>query len=144
MAGGQIVGYFNNFGDITKLMTPRIDEAIHVTANEVVTEAQAHAPVDTGALRESIHAVTDRENGYPQAAAQAVTLRHSGNRPNSEAKTFPYVGPEHDHEAIVAACVEHGMVNEFGGGNLPARPFFVPAVEHAAPEFFNRIGKALE
>lgn len=128
---------FNNFHQISAQTVANWEQVIHDTAQEAVARARANAPVLTSCLQESIHAVTDQANGYPAAAAAAQSLRPPGYTGDQfgEAHIFPEVAPPHPLSAIVAACVGHGAIKEFGGVRSPAKPFFVSAVEGLAADF---------
>lgn len=47
----------------------------------------------------------------------------------------------HDNEVIVGA--EHGIYNEFGTYKMAPQPFFLPAIEAVAPEFFQEVGAGI-
>lgn len=137
------VTFINNTSAITAQMLAAVEQVVRNTAAEVVQSAQNAAPVDTSALRVSIHAVTDAGSDYAAAAAQAQSLRHSGNRPGSPAQIYPEVRPSRPLEAIVAVAVHHGAVNEFGSSKMAARPFFGPAFSGQEQNFVSDLLKAL-
>lgn len=82
--------------------------------------AKAKAPVDTGALRNSIYTVCGGQDGYAKASSDA-------HRANPKVETQPLPTPQ-GHDAHVGPSVEYGMPLEFGMSGRAARPFLVPAV----------------
>lgn len=114
---------------------PDLDAAMHKLAAAAVAkaafaieaEAKAHAPVDTGALKASISAITAGEDhsGVNYIVAQAFN-------PGATLADAPQV--ESDLEAIVAVPMSYAAYLEYGTAHMPARPFLTPAVEAIQPE----------
>jgi HK97 gp10 family phage protein len=99
-----------------------LDRAVRKVAFDIEREAKEAAPVDTGALRASIHTVTWQDDGYAAAASAAVAA-------DPHAQVFPGVRPDGPHEAVVAVAAAHGAFVEMGTVRQAAQPFFRPAVE---------------
>lgn len=85
--------------------------------------------VDTGAMQESISAVTSEGSDYAEHVANAA-----GMNPKAEFAPEPALsGPL---EAYTVVPVNYAAHNEYGGAN-PARPFLTPAVALVASEADN-------
>ena len=140
----QIVRYFNHFGDISPQLWAELDKIRHDTAEEIRAQASATCPVDTGALENSLYVSDETGSDYAMRASESARLRHSGNRPGTPAVIVPEVVKAGAHESVIGSAVVHALYNEFGTARMAARPFLVPAVEAHAPEFFRKIGEALE
>lgn len=112
--------------------------------------AKRYAPVDTGALRNSIYTVTQTSDGFAGAVASAkkgsttksgalssrrtkkgtrissITTRSFERHPTPSGKIIANVGP----------CVQYAEYQEFGTARMHrAHPFMTPAVERVDAEF---------
>jgi hypothetical protein len=140
-------------------MTARLDGMLDVAVRKVAFAVEAKAkqlaPVDTGALKNSIHTVTSKSSGYAKAKAaverradtmakRSLTGKNAGKRAFNASQSrkvwraaenmFPEVGPKHPHEAVVAVGVEYGGPVEFGlGSGRNPNPYLRPALEAARP-----------
>lgn len=93
-------GAFRWFGDqIRQRIAQYVDAKMHAAGEAIVARARQLAPVDTGALRESI--------GY------VVAVNEAGGK----------------HELHIQVGVPHGIYQEFGTRNIPPHPFIRPALE---------------
>lgn len=120
----------SRFPRIAGRLKTELQQAIDETARLVVTLARAAAPVDTGALRASIHYVSLKRNTYHGAVATAQS-----HRPGVQ--IFPEVRPQGDLEAVVAVGVNYGIFLEFGTRRARAQPYFFSAF-YSARVFFER------
>lgn len=114
-----------------------MSNAVRDAAYEIVDRARGMAPVDTGALRESIYAATDTQSEYGAAAAHARSLR-----PNAE--ILPAVQPTGPYEAAVGVAVSYWTALEFGTMRQAAQPFITPAVESVREKFERDMQAALQ
>ena len=110
---GNIVT-FNGFGAIPELLREEAARIVRETAEGVVQQAQALAPVDTGALRDSI-----------RVAAGELTDGES-------------------IDSMVEVDVPYALFVEYGTVRHPAQPFLTPAIEGARTEFEARMIEAME
>lgn len=86
--GNQVLKQWNN----------DIDERMHQTGQAIVSRAQQLAPVDTGALRDSIDYL--------------VLTNESGGR----------------HELLIQVGEPYGIFQEFGTRDIPPHPYIRPAI----------------
>lgn len=90
---------FHWFGDrIQRFIDDRIDRQMHAMGEAVVARARQLAPVDTGALRESISYV--------------VAYNEGGGR----------------HTLSIQVGMPYGVFQEFGTRSIPPHPFIRPAL----------------
>lgn len=97
----------------------RKDTVLKRMAFELQREAQMNAPVDTGALRNSIYTNTKDKNGYSPSV-------------NAGAETSPIPMPEGDEVAVVGASVVYAAAVELGitkKPKYPKQPYLRPAAE---------------
>ena len=58
----------DRLGELSELMHENASKAVRATAFNIVLDAQSYAPVDTGAMKNSIYVVTDDESSYADAS----------------------------------------------------------------------------
>lgn len=108
--------------------------AVGATAFAIQRQAQINAPVDTGALRNSIYTrIGNRPDGYSAMAAEVTSLKPDavlGQLPEPENATTAYVGPS----------VEYGVYVELGTSKRGAKPYLGPAVEAVAASLAEKFG----
>lgn len=139
----------HNFDAVAAALTANVRAAVEETAYDIVEAAQDLAPVDTGALRASIHPVFMDSSGYSAAAAAARTLGKEKVRDKIGAPTG--VLPQNKGEICAAADVavtygsflEYGAMNVRAGRWMKAQPFLTPALESCKTKFERRMQKAL-
>jgi hypothetical protein len=85
--------------------------------------------VDTGAMQESISAVTSEGSDYAEHVANAAGM-------NSKAEFAAEPALNGPLEAYTVVPVNYAAHVEYGGAN-PAQPFFTPALELVASEADN-------
>ena len=117
---------------ILKDMPTKRDEIVAKAAFEIQDHAGKLAPVDTGALINSIFTKTFRSNAYKKSFADAQN-RNPKVRPVPESE----FGDVKQGEAIVGSSVEYAYWVEMGRkkGKVPARPFLGTAVEMQRDKF---------
>ncbi|HLH22445.1 MAG TPA: HK97-gp10 family putative phage morphogenesis protein [Chloroflexota bacterium] len=106
----------------------RADEVIRKAAFDVEARAKQAAPIDTGALRNSIYTRTRKESGYGAA-------RSAAQGANGQARMLPEHERPDDLAAVVAVGAEYGVYVELGTRRMGARPFLGPAAEAVRPAF---------
>lgn len=143
---------FNHFAQIGSQLRPVLSRVVRKTAFDMVAQAQAGAPVDTGFLKNSIYAVTSEKSTYGGAVQVAkLTPNKSGfisrrklqnfvkkraRQRGQEAMMLPQVaGVSDELTAYVAVGASYGIYVEMGTTRMPARPYFYPAVEAVRPGF---------
>lgn len=97
--------------------TQKIINQTNASAINVDRQAKKNAPVDTGRLRTSIHAI-------PTSTFDRETNVMTG-----------------DVEAAVATNVEYAPFLEFGTVKIDARPFMFPAWESERPKYIEALRK---
>lgn len=111
-----------------------LSQVVRKTAFDIEAEAKTRVPVDTGALKNSIHTVTDTTSGW--SAARATNPQ--GN------PFFGEVRPRHQRlVAIVAVGQHYGAPVEYGSAGRPAKPYLAPATEQMRPRFDLAVREAL-
>jgi HK97 gp10 family phage protein len=114
---------------ILKGMPSKRDEIVAKAAFEIEANAKKLAPVDTGALKNSIFTKTKKRSGYRGAAADAQDK-------NPEVKNLPESEFEPgDNEAVVGSSVEYAFWVEMGHHKVSARPFLGTAYEMVKAKF---------
>jgi len=116
---------------IEDLLTP-LAESIHrhglsrgVTeiAVDIASEAEDNAPIETGALYNSIAVSSKILDTYYETVADAERYRQNSTI-EADIKTAP-----DKYSAWVYSVVFYAIHQEFGTVNNSAQPFFIPAVE---------------
>lgn len=97
-------------------------------AYQIEKRAKELAPKDTGALRNSIYTVTQREDGYAAAQSAAKSA-------NPGVTTNPHPTPTGKVIANVGPCVDYAEYQEFGTSKMGAQPYLTPAVEEIAQKY---------
>lgn len=156
MTADMTVTYTSTLPAMEKKLNTLLERIVAKTAHDIVATAQGLVPVDTGALKNSIHAVTAKGlTQYATAAAKAGKKR-------KDAAMFPEVRPSDKYEAVVAVGMEYGIYVEYGSAHVrkttrmstrkagatvmrirdrkyatavPARPFMRPAVQARTDPF---------
>lgn len=104
---------------------PEMIDALHQAAGQVVKKtcfdiearAKTAAPVDTGALKNSVYTVTSDSSDYS-----------AGGLPQVPA-------PADDQTGYVAVGMSYGIYQEYGTSHMPAQPYLTPAAEGVRPAF---------
>jgi HK97 gp10 family phage protein len=102
------------------------EQGIRAVGFALEAAAKTKAPVDTGALQNSIYTVTAKHDGYPAVTSDADRVRLP--RPKED-------------EGFVGPSVDYGLYQELGTRYTAAQPFLLPAVRevegHLADHFRN-------
>lgn len=145
---------FQSFGgdakitmDLTKLekllknSPEHFDKAIRATGFQVEAKAKTLAPVDTGALRNSIHTVTHDDSTFSQAVGR-IQKRKKSRAAAERAVEIPK--PDKPMVARVGPGMEYGIYLEFGTSRMAARPYMFPAVQGVEKFLKHYVTKALQ
>jgi HK97 gp10 family phage protein len=108
------------------------EQILRRLAFEVEADAKQMAPIDTGALRNSIYTVTEKSDGYGDASGKAMgsAWKKAGQIRETEPHPAPGKG-----EARVGPCVNYAEYQEFGTSKMPAHPYLIPALEKVRGKF---------
>lgn len=135
---------FNNFDKILPAIETQVSLAVRKTAFDIEAGAKARTPVDTGALRASIHVIIFDKSGYPDAVEQAQALYKAKHGEDKELQFFPEEPtPKGKLSALVAVAVYYGWFIENGTSRQPAQPFLAPAVMAANDSFVAAVKAAV-
>lgn len=107
---------------IERELHDKAEAIVNKTAFEAQGRAQNNAPVDTGALRNSIYTVTKDSSGFKAAVIAVESM-------NQNVRTAEIPVPDEDLTAHVGPSVEYAIYQELGTVKMPAQPFLIPAVE---------------
>jgi HK97 gp10 family phage protein len=132
----QVIQVFDRRRFVTAAIQKSARICVAKACFDTEAEAKRRAPVDTGALANSIYSNVGGKNGYPLAEA-AVNAARPG------AGVLPEETPANDTEGVVSVAVEYASYVEYGTVRAPAQPYFTPAVEKVAPEFVKLAAAAL-
>lgn len=108
--------------------------AVDKAALMCVTSAQENAPVDSGALKNSIHAKTSKTDGSTLAIASANALN-----PKADAQTDQSELKKYESKAI--SGVAYSPMQEFGANGLQGRYYMTKAATETAPKYFASLKK---
>jgi len=102
----------------------RVDTVIRRMAFEMEGFAKQEAPLDTGALRNSIYTNTTKGSKFAQADAAAKAK-------NADVETSPIPEAGGDVIAVVGACVTYAAAQEMGvpSRNMKGKAYLKPAAE---------------
>jgi len=130
----------DRFDALRGQLREKAGQVVRKAAFDIQADAQTMAPVDTGALRNSIYTVTDRGSDYSTALSQAMSA-------NPDAAILPAISPEEasvdDLTAIVAVGAEYGIYVEMGTSRQAAQPYLGPAAEGQRQAFEQAMQKVL-
>jgi HK97 gp10 family phage protein len=111
-----------------------VADAVAATAFAIERQAKINAPVDTGALRNSIYSRVGKSGGNHTEAAASVASARPGTQmgvlPEPENATTAYVGPG----------VEYAVYVELGTSKRGAQPFLLPAVRAVESSLADKFG----
>lgn len=133
----------NNFAQVAAALRANAKIACEETAYDILEVAQEKAPVDTGALRASIHPVFMDSSGYNPSAMAAKQLGKVKKRPDP----LPALAlkPQSDGEVCAAVDVSmpYASFLEFGTFRIAAQPFLIPAFMKCRGAFERYLKKAM-
>ena len=114
---------------LLKDIPEKTDRIVRKHAFAIEAAAKIMAPVDTSALKNSIHTRTSKTDGAADAESMATSANPGyGFDPAPKAKKLGI--------AYVGAGMEYAFYVEFGTSRTPAQPFLGPAVEQQRTAFF--------
>ncbi len=131
----------DRFDELRKQLRKEAGQIVRDTATKIKLDAQLRAPVDTGALKNSIYVVTDRSSDYGTAISQATSA-------NPKAELLPAVSPEEagvdDLTAVIPVGAKYGAYVELGTFRQAAQPYLGPAAEGQRAAFERAMRKVLD
>ena len=133
---------------IIRNLDGNVSDAVAKAAFAIEGRAKLKAPVDTGALRASIHVSMKRKSGFDDAKASAIqrSTRKNGAGVVRVLKSENFVQlpePKDDATAYVGPSVEYGAPVELGSATRAGTPYLLPAVREVEAEFRKLLGKAV-
>lgn len=130
-----------NFDAILLNLDNACKDAVDETALSIVETAQGNAPVDTGALRASIHAVTPRGSGWGKSKSKAIGLRPEIKDDFAEKAVVSK--RRGTAEAVVEAGAPYASLVHNGNGKMAARPFLEMATAGENEDMESRLKRKL-
>lgn len=119
-----------------------LSQLVRKAAHDVESLAKANAPVDTGALRASIHVITSDGSDYKAVARQ---VRRINKKHNTNVQLLTEVErPDSPLQAFVVVGVDYGVPVEFGTARRAATPYLLPAAEQVEKPFLDAVGATIE
>lgn len=118
----------NRLPEIRASLAETVDRAVRKAAFDIAAHAKDLAPVDTGALKNSIWVATSKDETYG-SAIQAALAR------NPKAKAVSPPPAPALCAAYVGAGVHYAIYVEMGTRRMAARPFMRPAADAVEPGF---------
>lgn len=134
MAALDIQIQLGDLGPLQAALRARAAELVAKAAFDIEAVAKQLAPVDTGALKNSISAVTAAGSDYDANVGIAQGL-------NPQAQIAAAPEPADELEAFVVVPVHYAAYLEYGTVHMPAQPFLTPAVEAVAPSLRQAAGQ---
>jgi len=125
------------------LLVPRTHTAVIDTAEEIQNRANVLAPIDTGALRESIYVSSPDGSDYPERSGAAEAR-------NPDAIIIPevtsdfvisFAATDPTFRAVVGSAVNYSIFQELGTRFMPPQSFMLPAIEVSADAFAERMSR---
>ena len=127
----------NRIPQVIASITTNTQNAVDQTAAAVQEFASQIAPVDTGALRNSIYVNNGRDSDY----ASRISIA-SGLNPDMQALeeldpefVIPLSGTNTGNVAVVGVGAHYGIFLEQGTVFQPPQPFMLPAAEASSDDF---------
>jgi hypothetical protein len=114
-----------------------LQSAVDQTALMAEAMAKEFSPVDTGALRASIYAVTSLSNNGGGAVSAASAL-------NPDSRPMLVTDQPKPFESWVYAGARYGIFAEFGTGTTPARFMFTRTAQALQPVFVAEVTSILK
>lgn len=121
---------------ILRNLEGNIEEALSAVGFSVEGKAKNNAPVDTGALRNSIYTRAYSRDGESMARAMVRAA-------NPQAEITPLPAPESRNVVHVGPSVNYALYVEFGTNRMGARPFLSQAVRDVTDEMAAAMGDAV-
>lgn len=114
---------------ILKHLPSNRDDLVREVAFEVQIRAQEKAPIDTGALANSIYVRTSKGEGMPVLPPEKYSSKQGRSVKLGQRVELPRVKPG---EAAVGPSMEYGLYVEFGTKHMKAQPYLGPALRAVA------------
>jgi HK97 gp10 family phage protein len=104
-------------------------------AYKVESQAKQNAPVQTGALRNSIYTMTKSASNFSRSITNILVGFEKRNVQSGSFNIEERPAPEGDVIATVGPSVDYGAYVELGTGKMAARPYLLPAFEAVVAAF---------
>jgi HK97 gp10 family phage protein len=135
----SIVVRSNHIGTLVTHLEQRMHEIVDEAAGQVQTRASQIAPVDTGALRNSIYVNNGDASDYSQRVGTAQSL-------NPDMVALEEITPEfvisvstspgdESYLSVVGVAADYGLFQELGTSRNRAQPFMLPSALGAQGDF---------
>lgn len=146
---------FNDWDKIADRFGRAIGQVVRKSAHDIQARAQENAPVDIGFLKNSIYTVTynsrgtktliDKETGKKRTISKPISSSRKRVKKSQQDQVFPELNVSLDDQtAYVAVGAVYGEYVEFGTVHMPARPYFLPAIDAVRPAFDDALGRIEE
>lgn len=117
---------------------PRLEKVLKKTGLQIEAKAKTFAPVDTGALKSSIHTVMQNFSDF-----QGVALITSVKKRGKQLQVSQIPKPDNQLVVRVGPGVEYGVYQEYGTSRMAAHPYMTPAAESVIRQLDEDIAKVL-
>lgn len=121
--------YFNHFAEISVTLERAVSAAVRKVAFDIQANAASYAPVDTGFLRASIYTVTSTRSTYGQGRPSKHGGKFNAAKMMNQEQLPEVAAPDDNMTAYVAVGASYGIYVEEGTRDMPAQPYFYPAVD---------------
>jgi HK97 gp10 family phage protein len=133
--------------EIGKAKTDRIwKKALEYAFEPVLQYAIAHAPVDTGQLRDHLyikaHRPTSRDKQAMSYRGESFMVRMTSGPKRAESVVHTMITKKGKEKSLWENRPV-ALANEFGTARNPAQPFIRPALESNIQNVQDRLGKAI-
>ncbi len=134
---------------IIRNLDGNVENAVAKAAFAIEGKAKLKAPVDTGALRASIHVSMKRSSGFDDAKASATQRSQRKNgaglfKPLKDENFVQLPMPRDDATAYVGPSVEYGASVELGSATRAGTPYLQPAVREVEDDFRKLLASAVK
>lgn len=131
-----------------------LNKAVKLAMTPVLMQAKMLAPVDTGALRESLRIEArkptnkDRRSRYVSAGDVVIgTVTTAPGNVLARRKFYNYSQSYRQKKDVISKGIKsdaRANVQEFGSVNFPAQPYMRPALESKGQEAVGLLSKSLK
>lgn len=127
----------NRIPQVIAHITANAQKAVTDTAASIQTMASQIAPIDTGALRNSIYVNTGTDSDYSTRVATASSLNRDMVPLDEISPEFviPLSGTNTGNVAVVGVAAHYGIFLEEGTVFQPPQSFMRPAAESSSDDF---------
>ncbi len=127
----SIVVRSNTIGKLLDKLNQNMHTVVDAAATDIQTRASQIAPIDTGALRNSIYVNNGTDSDYSQHVATARSL-------NPDMVALDEIDPEfviavssspsdNSYVTVVGVAADYGLFQELGTRHMRPQPFMLPS-----------------